>query len=340
MKSLRIGSLDIASPLMLAPMAGITDPPFRTLVESFGGAGLMFSEMIPCRSLVPSRIHELEAKVRTVSPVNAVQLVGNDPYHMSEAAKINVDLCSADIIDINFGCPVKKVVKGFAGSALMRDLKLAGAIVEAVARAVEVPVTLKMRLGWDFDSLNAPVLAKIAEEAGAQMVTVHARTRNQFYGGRANWKLVSEVRGSVKIPVIVNGDIRTVQHLGQALEESQADGAMVARGACGRPWLFRQLTEEMDGRDYTAISPEKLRETVLWHLDLMVQHYGEKRAGPLCRKHLNFYSAGLAGSSEFRGLINGLETMDRIGAETDRFFSSLAESATAGTSGLESALIL
>jgi tRNA-dihydrouridine synthase B len=304
-------------------MAGITDPPFRTVVEGFGGTGLMFSEMIPCRSIVPARMHELENKVRATSALNAVQIVGNDPYHMSEAAKINVELYSADIIDINFGCPVKKVVKGFAGSALMRDLDLAKNIMEAVVKAVRVPITLKMRLGWDFDSLNAPTMAKIAEDAGVKMVTVHGRTRNQFYEGKSNWKLISDVKKSVKIPVIVNGDIRNTHDLRQALEESGADGAMVARGACGRPWIFRQLLDELEGREYAKISPAKLRDTVLWHLDLMVEHYRRDRAIFISRKHLNFYSTGLAKAGEFRNLINGLENMDQLRDEADRFFSSL-----------------
>jgi tRNA-dihydrouridine synthase B len=319
---LTVGPLNLTSPLLLAPMAGLTDPPFRATVESFGGAGLLFSEMVASRSLVPSRMRELESKVRAVSPINAVQLVGNDPHFMAEAAKINVDSQGADLVDINFGCPVKKVVKGFAGAALLRDLKLAGDIVEAVVKAVSVPVTVKMRLGWDSDSLNAPPLAKIAEDLGVSMITVHGRTRNQFYGGRADWKLVSRVKEAVRLPVIVNGDIRNSEDLRRALEESGADGAMLGRGVLGRPWLFRQLLAELNGEKWVEISPTELRETVLGHLGLMVGHYGGERAALLARKHLNFYSAQLTGSREFRSRVNRLGDMQKILEETARFFSS------------------
>jgi tRNA-dihydrouridine synthase B len=305
---------------MLAPMAGISDPPFRTLVNKFGGIGLMFSEMIPCRSISSSRMRELRSKTRVISGINAIQIVGNDPQYMSEAAKINVDLCLADLIDINFGCPVKKVVKGFAGSAVMRDINLARDIMRAVVRAVSVPVTVKMRLGWDFDSINAPAIAKIAEEEGVKMVTVHARTRSQFYEGKANWALVSAVKRSVKIPVIVNGDIKSVDDLKQALEESQGDGAMIARGACGRPWIFRQLLSKLSGEQYEEISSVELKETVLWHLDLVIGHYGEEKAISLFKKHLNFYSTGLAKSTEFRNTVNGLSNLERIRDEIEKFF--------------------
>jgi tRNA-dihydrouridine synthase B len=320
-KPLKLGHLAIENPLMLAPMAGITDAPFRTVVESFGGVGLMFSEMIPSRSVSLPGIQALRKKTGATSAINAVQISGNDPYYMSEAAKINVELCSADIIDINLGCPVKKVVKGFAGSALMKDPGLARDIMRAVVSAVSVPITVKMRLGWDSNSINAPAIAKIAEEEGVRMVTVHARTRNQLYSGKADWSLVFGVKRSVAIPVIVNGDIKNIESLRQALEESWADGAMIARGACGRPWIFKQLLCELEGREFEKIDATKLGKTVLWHLALAVEHYGEEKSIPLFRKHLNFYSANMVGGAEFRNRINRLQRVEEIKEEIEKFFT-------------------
>ena len=299
-------------------MAGVTDPPYRHIIGEFGGVGLMFSEMIPSKSLFFGNKQKSLEKVRNSFKINAVQIAGNDPKYMAEAAKINVDL-GADIIDINFGCPVKKVVKGFAGAAVMKDEALAENIMKSVVNAVNVPVTVKMRMGWDFSNLNAPNIAKIAEDVGVKMVTIHCRTRSQLYEGKADWYFTRKIKDLLKIPVIVNGDIKTTEDFKQALEISGADGAMIARGIYGKPWLFKQITQELNGNTLSKID---LKNLVLHHLDLAIDYYGEREALPLFRKHLCWYSAGLTGSSEFRNTINRLNNLDDLRKNITTFFEN------------------
>lgn len=231
-----IGNIDIKDPVFLAPMSGITDLPFRKLVKSYG-AGLVFSEMIASREMIQQTSHSLKMNedYREEFPM-AVQLAGCDPHVMAEAARMNVDRGAA-IIDINFGCPVKKVVKKMAGSALMQDEELATEIMAETVRAVNVPVTVKMRLGWAQDHKNAPSLAKKAQDVGIQMVTVHGRTREQKYTGNADWRAIYKVRETIDIPLIVNGDILTPQDAIDAMKQSGADGVMIGRGCQGKPWL-------------------------------------------------------------------------------------------------------
>ncbi|AMN53426.1 tRNA-dihydrouridine synthase [Labrenzia sp. CP4] len=288
MKTLTIGRYQLANPAVLAPMSGVTDLPFRRLAARYG-AGMVVSEMVASESFVKG---DAETQMRAEAQdkgLHVVQLAGREARWMGEAAKVIAGL-GADVIDINMGCPAKKVTSGYSGSALMRDLDHALTLIDATVAAVDVPVTLKMRLGWDDKNLNAPELARRAEAAGVQLITVHGRTRCQFYKGKADWRAIAAVKDVISVPLIANGDCKSAEDALRMLELSGADGVMIGRGAYGRPWLPGHIGHFLaSGEQLDPPTGTELAELVVEHYEAILNHYGERQGVRIARKHLGWY---------------------------------------------------
>ena len=322
---IKIGPIELDNNVILAPMSGVSDMPYRKLAKR-NGAALVISEMIASQAMVYAnrKTMKMASNCAEEFPM-AVQLAGCEPKLMAEAAKLNEDRGAA-IIDINMGCPVKKVTKGHAGSALMKDEKLAGQIIESVVKAVKLPVTLKMRTGWDENSRNAPILAKIAEDSGVQMLTVHGRTRNQLYRGKADWSFIRNVKKAVSIPVIGNGDVTKVDHAAVLLEQSGADGVMIGRGTYGRPWFIGQVNHFLKTGERLENPEISIQyETVINHYGELIAHYGRERGLRVARKHIAWYTKGLPGSAGFRDVFNRINNIAEAKLALNNFYLPLLE---------------
>jgi len=321
----RLGNHDIDMPLVLAPMAGITDLPFRRICKRFG-VGLVVSEMIASRAVDMGRERtERMAELGEDEHPAAIQVAGSDPLFVTEAARWAVDR-GADFVDINMGCPVKKICKQVAGSAMLKDERLVGRVLEAVVHAVDVPVTLKIRTGWDERSKNVETIARIAEASGVQMLTVHGRTRAQMFSGHANWEDIGRAKAAVSIPVIGNGDIVDGASAQAMIRISGCDGVMVGRAVQGNPWVLGEVHAALTGAQQPAPPTAAERWLVVSeHLHNLAEHHGIRTAAKLARKHVLWYSKGMHGSAEFRQQFQTLTDWQQMLDAAAAYFLGLGE---------------
>ena len=321
---MRIGRFELKNNLIVAPMAGVTDRPFRQLCKRMG-AGMAVSEMVASNSLLwgSEKTKRRANHDGEVDPIS-VQIAGADPQMLADAARYNVDE-GAQIIDINMGCPAKKVCNVMAGSALLKDEPLVARILEAVVGAVDVPVTLKIRTGWDRTNRNALKVARIAQVSGIQALAIHGRTRACGFSGEAEYDTIAEVKAAVDIPVIANGDIDTPQRVKEVLERTRADAVMIGRAAQGRPWMFREVSHYLaTGKELPPPEVEEIHRVLLAHLNDLYSFYGEHTGVRVARKHISWYTKGLAGSASFRHAMNQLQTCAEQLAAVNEFFAELA----------------
>ena len=317
---LKIGTVTLDNNVMLAPMAGVTDLPFRLLCQE-QGCGMVVTEMVSAKAILYKNKNTRELlTVRSEERPAAVQLFGSDPEIMAEIAA-QIEDGPYDVIDVNMGCPVPKIVNNGEGSALMKDPKLAEAVLSAMVRAVKKPVTVKFRKGFNDESVNAVEFAKMAESCGVAAVAVHGRTREQYYSGTADWDIIRRVKEAVKIPVIGNGDVFTPEDAGRLLEQTGCDGIMVARGAKGNPWIFHRINHYLEtGEALPGPSVQEIREMILRHSRMLADSKGERVAIREMRSHMAWYTSGLAHSASIRREINGVETMEGLIDLLDRRF--------------------
>ncbi len=322
---MRIGPYQLKNNLFLAPMAGVTDRPFRSLCRRLG-AGMAASEMVSSNSLLwGSKKTMRRADHAGEEEPRAVQIVGSDPAMMAQAARYNVDN-GAQIIDVNMGCPAKKICNVYAGSALMQNEKLVVEILEAVVKSVDVPVTLKIRTGWDRANKNGSTIARIAEDCGIQALAVHGRTRADAFQGEAEYDTIAAIKASVKIPVIANGDITTPEKAAQVLRATAADGLMIGRAAQGNPWIFREISHFLATGEKLAPPPvAEVRDTLLDHLETLYAFYGEYSGVRMARKHISWYSKGLRDGAAFRHRVNQVESREAQVAMVREFFDAQAQ---------------
>ena len=308
---MKIGNIVLDTPVALAPMAGISDLPYRVICRKFG-CGLTVSEMVSAKGLLYKNEKTFTMlQIDEAERPTAIQLFGSVPEELAEAARI-VEARGADIIDFNMGCPVPKVVNNGEGSALMKTPLLAGRILEAMVKAVRIPVTVKFRAGWDEEHRNAVEIARIAEASGIAAVAVHGRTRNQFYMGKADWDISRQVKEAVRVPVFGNGDIFSAENGLRMFKETNCDGLMIARGAYGNPWLFAQLRAALEGKDIPTVTVEERLQQILQHATALVDFKGEKVAIREMRSHASAYIKGLPRASEYRERFHKLETLQEM----------------------------